>query len=305
MLVTGATGFVGTFVCRALTGAGYTVTGLVRQTPKPNDALPGIDYAEGDVTDAATLHAEAFSNCAVVVHLVGIISENAVKGQTFQAVHVGGTKNVVQAAQTAGFVGRFVYVSALGANLKSPSDYSRTKAEAEQIVRQSGLPHTIFRPSIVLGPGCAFLTQIEELVKKPPLSPVPLPFIPVPGNGDNKFQPVWIGDLCAALVSALPTPEAKVRVFTFPGADVVSFNALLQAVAQKAGVKKPLLHAPMGAMFAMAKVLQKVLPQPPITVDQLKNLQTDNVGDISELRSLLRVNPLTFADALARCYPGN
>ena len=275
----------------------------MRQTPKPADITPGVDYVTGDITDAPTLAPAAFAGCQAIVHLVGIITENPSKGQTFEAVHVGGTKNLVDAAQTGGFAGRFIYVSALGASKTSASDYSRTKAEAEEIVQASGLPTTVFRPSLVLGPGCAFLEQMEELIKRPPLTPFPLPFVPVPGSGENRFQPVWVGDLCAALVSVLQKNGPAVsRTFDIGGADTVSFNELLEAVARQLGIKKPLLHAPMGMMKIAARAMEAALPHPPVTVDQLTNLQADNTGDISALRDILGVSPLPFAEALARCY---
>ena len=276
----------------------------MRQVPtNPADILPGVEYVAGDVTNAATLPAARITDCVAVIHLVGIITENPAKNQTFQTVHVGGTQNLINAVQSGGFGGRFIYISALGASKTSASEYSRTKATAEEIVQRSGLPATIFRPSIVLGPNCAFLQQMEELVKRPPLTPFPLPFVPVPGSGENRFQPVWVGDLCAALVSVLSKNNPAVnRIFDLGGADTVSFNELIEAVAKALGIKKPLLHAPMGAMKFAARAMEAVLPRPPITVDQLTNLQTNNTGDISALREILGVSPLPFAEALARCY---
>lgn len=301
VLVTGASGFVGRNVCHTLVQAGYEVSGLFRQTPHSSDDTVGVSHFTGDVTKPNSLPPAAFA-CDAIVHLVGIIAEVKKTGQTLEAVHVGGTQNLLNAAKAAGFAGRFMYVSALGASLTSPSEYSRTKARAEQAVQNSGFAYTIFRPSIILGPGCEFLAQMEDLIKRPPLTPFALPFIPVPGNGENKFQPVWIGDLCEALISALQTPEASGRLFDVGGADTISFNALLGAIAAHLGIQKPLLHAPMGAMKAAATVFQSLLSRPPVTVDQLTNLQTDNTGDISALRDVLKISPLPFAEALGLCY---
>ena len=99
-----------------------------------------------------------------IIHLVGIIQEVPKKGQTFQRIHVEGTRNVVDEALRAGFDGRFVYMSALGSSANAPAEYSRTKYQAERIVIGSKLPYTIFRPSLILGADGEFLAQMKDLI---------------------------------------------------------------------------------------------------------------------------------------------
>jgi NADH dehydrogenase len=275
---------------------------MARHVPPAHQAIPNVVYVSGDVTEAATLTPDKMAGCDALVHLVGIIQE-AKPGQTFEAVHVRGTQNVLTAARAAGAgTQRFIYLSALGSTPDAASAYSRTKAAAEQAVRDSGLPFTIFRPSVILGPDGEFVAQMEDLIREPPLSPVPLPFVPVPGNGTNKFQPVWIGDLVACLVQSLTNPATINQVYEIGGATPVSFNELLQGFGRHLGVKKPLLHAPLPLMRAAAWVLQAALPQPPITTDQLLNLQRDNVCDNSAIEAACGVRPLGFEQALARVY---
>jgi len=300
VLVTGATGFIGSHTCRALTVAGYEVVGLVRKPPPEADAIPGVSYITGDLKDASTLSPEMIAGCHGVVHLAGIIVEVHGKGQTFEAIHVDGTRNLVAMARSVEDLGRFVYVSAQGASPEARSEYARTKARAEQIVRDSGLPYTIFRPSLVLGPGGDFVTRIEALIRRPPLSPVPLPFIPVPGSGAGKFQPVFVEDLTTCIVRSLAEPAARDQTFEIGGADVVTFNEMIEAFERHAGVKKPLLHVPMPVMFAASSVLEALLPVPPITVDQLQNLSIDNVCDNEAVQQTFGIHPLPFEQALAR-----
>jgi len=302
VFVTGASGFLGRHTLRALVEAGHTIVGLSRDVPPAHRAIPSVTYVSGDVAQAATLTPDKLTGCEAVVHLVGIIQEAPSRGQTFEAIHVRGTENVLAATKAAGAGGRFIYVSALGASPGAKSEYGRTKALAEQAVRDSGLPYTILRPSIILGPDGDFVQQMEELIKKPPLSPIAPPFIPVPGNGKNRFQPVWVGDLTACIVRALSDPATGNQTYNIGGATPVTFDELLHAFSRHLGIKKPLLHAPMPLLFAAASVLQAVLPKPPITTDQLLNLQTDNVCDIGPMVQAFGIAPLPFEQALARVY---
>ncbi len=302
VLVTGAAGFVGRHLCHALVEAGHEVIGLSREVPPARQAVANVVYVSGDVTEARTITPDKFAGAEAVFHLVGIIQEVRRRGQTFEAVHGEGTKNVLAAAKTAGVTGRFVYLSALGSDQTAEARYSRTKAEAEELVRASGLAFTIFRPSIILGPDGEFVQQMEDLIKKPPLSPFAPPFIPVPGSGANRFQPVWIGDLVGCLVRCLTDPATADQAYDIGGGTQVPFDELLRAFSRHLGIKKPLLHAPMPLLFGAARVLQSVLSRPPITTDQLLNLQRDNVCDNSRVMAAFGIAPLPFEQALARVY---
>jgi nucleoside-diphosphate-sugar epimerase len=302
VLVTGARGFVGRNICRALVDADYAVVGLSRSLPPDDETLAGVEYVQGDVKDTDTIPTDLLEGISAIVHCVGIIAERRGKGQTFEAVHVGGTRNLLAAAKGKEFTGRFVYLSAAGASPNAKAKYSRTKAEAERLTQESGFPFTIFRPSVILGSGCEFVEMMKGLIRKPPLAPFPLPFVPVPGNGKNLFQPVYIGDLTEAITQSLKESDNREGIIEVGGTDRVTFDELLTAFQEHLGTKKPLLHLPMPLMFAAASVLESVLPAPPITVDQLYNLQIDNVCDNTALNEAFGITPLGFAEALARTF---
>lgn len=302
VFVTGATGFVGTRLCRALAAAEHEVVGMTRALPPADEAVADVVYVTGDVTQPASLSPNALAGTDAVIHLVGIIQEVRGRGQTFEAVHVEGTQNLVGAARDAGVTGRFVYMSALGTDLYAPARYSRTKAQAEQAVKASDIPYTVFRPSIILGLGSEFIRQMEALIHKPPGSPFSPPFVPLPGNGDNKFQPVFIDDLVFCVVRCLSDPATAGQTYEIGGATTVTFNQLIEAIERHLGVKKPLLHLPLPLMFAAAALLEAVVPQPPITVDQLANLRRDNVCDNTVVKAAFQIDPLPFEQILARVY---
>lgn len=305
VVVTGAAGFVGRHLCAALIKVGLPVRGLVRQIPLRRYQVDGVEYVRGaDVADALTLTPEMFAGADAVIHLVGIIQENKKKGQTFQRVHVEGTRNVVDESKRAGFDGRFVYVSALGASQGAASEYSRTKYQAERIVVGAGLPYTIFRPSLVLGPDGEFVAQMKDLVLHGGLAPwVPSPVIPVPGAGFNLFQPIWADDLAQCLVKALTTGATINQLYEVGGATQLSFNEIIKGFARGLGVpKKPLVHAPIPLLSVAAAVLEKVSPTPPVTRDQLKNLGLDNITTSQAVKEVFGLDPLPFDQMLARIF---
>lgn len=298
VLVTGASGFVGRHTCAELVKVGHPVRGLVRSVPVRKNRVEGVEYIRGvDIADVVTLTPEMFKDVDAIIHLVGIIAEVRRKGQTFQRIHAEGTRNIVDEAKRAGFDGRLVYMSAIGSALNAPADYSRTKYQAERIVIGSEFPYTIFRPSLVIGPDGEFVAQMKDLVLRRG------PFIPVPGPGFNLFQPVWIDDLVQCVAKSLIMGETINQIYEVGGATQLSFNELLKGFAKSLGKpKKPLFHAPIPLLYAAATIMEKILPKPPVTRDQLKNLERDNITTSLDIKELFKVNPLGFDQMLAKIY---
>jgi uncharacterized protein YbjT (DUF2867 family) len=303
VLVTGASGFVGNHILDALTSTGHQVRGLSRKLPSASRRKAGVDYRDGvDVPDIDTLKPELFEGIDAVVHLVGIIQEGR-GGQTFERIHVEGTRNVVRRAVSAGTVRRFIYMSAIGVGPDSPSEYSRTKFDAEQIIKESGLDYTIFRPSLIIGKDGEFVEQMEDLIKHGGL-PVNLPFpvIPVPGSGANKFQPVFVDDLAACVADALSDQKTKDQTYEIGGSTQVTFNELIRTMAAALNVKKPMLHAPIPGLRVVATVMEKILPKPPVTRDQLSNLGQDNITSSQAVSKVFGIKPLGFDEMIAKIY---
>src|SRR4030095_16160378 len=174
-----------------------------------------VDRCRGDVLDPASL-APALSGRDAVVHLVGIIHEKG--AQTFERMHREAVENVIAAMKDAG-IRRLLHMSAMGTSDDSPSEYGRTKAAGERAARESGLDWTIFRPSIIFGPGDGFVSLLAPIVAQTPL------FVPVIGRGETKFQPVSVYDVARVFGDALDRPDATVgKTVEVGGPEVFTLN---------------------------------------------------------------------------------
>ena len=264
ILVSGAGGFVGRHVVRELTGAGERVRALVRSA-RGATALDGVEceLVQGDITDPVSIAAAA-AGCDAVVHLVAIIYGRA---SSFERVIAGGTRNVVEAAREAG-VRRLVHMSALGVGeaTKDTVPYYRAKWAAEGAVRESGIPHAILRPSFVFGSDGGALPRFLRIARLAPVTPIP-------GQGTQRLQPIWVDDLARAVRLALDR-DGEVEL---GGPDVVDWNELWRRIKSALGTRRPTLHVPLWALRPQALAFE-LLPNPPLTRDQLTMLTLgDNV----------------------------
>lgn len=235
VLVTGGTGVIGEGLIPALLEARHSVRLLSRHADQ--DALDWgdakVEGFPGDVADAGTLTGAA-DGCEAVVHIAGIARQSPPE-QTFERINVEGTRNVVREAQRAG-VRRFLFISSLGADTGG-SEYHRSKREAEQIVAGFGDEWVILRPSAVYGPGDGVVSALLVLVRS-------LPALPVIGNGEQRFQPIWYEDLAAAIVRALKRNEVVGRTLEVAGAEVVSVNEIVQRLQRIEGRSTPRVPIP-------------------------------------------------------------
>ena len=262
VVVTGATGFVGTHVVHALRARDLPVRALVRDRRRGSRlAARGVELVEGDVTDPTSLRA-ALAGTDAVIHLVAII-----KGRPadFDRIMAQGTRNVAAAAKEAG-VGRFVLASALGLDerTKDAVPYYRAKWEMEQAVRDSGLEYVILRPSFVFAKDGGVLPTFVRLARFSPVTPII-------GPGTQRLQPIWIDDMAECYALSLELPEAAGRTFEVGGPDAPTWNEFWARLKRVLGARRPSIHLPFGVMRVQAALTER-LPGAPVTRDQLTML---------------------------------
>jgi uncharacterized protein YbjT (DUF2867 family) len=294
IFVTGGTGFVGSEVLRQLLGAGHAVRALVR--PGSEGKLAGQDRVElhpGDATEAASL-AGALAGCDAVIHLVGIIREFPARGITFERLHVGATGNLLAAARQQG-VGRYLQMSANGAGPTATTGYHRSKWQAEEAVRASGLDWTIFRPSLIFGKGGEFVTMLADLIRK-------LPLVPVIGDGQYRLQPVAATDVAQSFVRALKMPETVGQTYHLGGGESYSYDEILDLTGLAIGrghVAKA--HQPLFMVKPMIRLMEHS-SHFPITSDQLEMLLQGNVCDSTAWASTFSIQPVSYAEGIGGCF---
>lgn len=280
--ITGGTGFVGTAIQKALKG--HPVRLLVREGDI-GQRNPGATYVTGDVTDAASLTG-TMEGCSTVIHLVAIIEEH--DDVTFDRIIRQGTENVIAEAKRAG-IDHFILMSALGVRNDSRYPYFFAKYRAEEAVKASGLPWTIFRPSIIFGPGDGFINQLADLVRS-------LPLVPVAGDGQSLFQPVSVNEVARSFAWAVDHRESIGQTYELGGPDILTYDEIIALIQKQLGTSKRTIHLPAGLVRAVVTATSP-LPKrlrPPVTIDQLKMLDIDNCTGTSATpdlagRPLLRV----------------
>jgi NADH dehydrogenase len=269
ILVTGGTGFVGRHVVHALRAAAQDVRVLVRN--RRNGARLeawGATLVEGDLTDAGSL-APAVAGCDTVVHLVAVRQGPE---ERFRRVMVDGTRDLL-AASSAADVGRFVHMSALGTTeaTKDLVPYYGAKWETEQLVKGSGIPFVIFRPSFIFGTDGGILPTFVKLARLAPVTPII-------GSGRQRIQPIWVDDVGEYFARATELETATGRTFELGGPDVVSWNEFWERLKRARRSRRPSVHVPVRLMRLNALVTERLPGDIPLTNDLLTMLEHgDNV----------------------------
>ena len=283
--VFGGSGFLGRTVVQKLAAQGWIVRVAVSDPVRAQFLTPAGDVGQviplrTDIRNRESV-ANVLAGAHAAINLVGILKEGG--GKTFQAIHVDGAANIANAAHDAK-VSSLVHVSALGASKDSPSTYARSKAEGEAAVHGAFPAATILRPSLVFGADDDFFNRFARMTTLSPVLPVftrdglklvcndGCPAIDWFGTGGTVFQPVWVGDVAAAIVNILSTPALQGKTYELGGPQRYSFKELLDVIVQATGRGTHLLPLPLGA----AKIMS-LLPFAPLTADQVRLLETDNV----------------------------
>lgn len=305
--ILGGNGFLGQAIARQLAPNFECIRLLSRSGTVKSGSWPlpsHVRPSQGSVLDPPSVLAQALEGSSVVVNCVGILQET--HRQSFLDAHVTGTRNATDAAMRAN-VERFIQISALGADARSSSVYQQTKAAAEEIVRGSfGARGAIIRPSVIFGANDSFLNRFAGMLRL-------FPVMALLGGGKTRFQPVFVDDVAKVVwhvASAGQTGQAAApdssQIWELGGPDIFNFRELIEMVESGLGRRILKVSVPFAAASVPAFFLQFV-PNAPLTPDQIRMLQTDNVvhkppqGNVLTFGSLLHA-PASLADHLAD-YP--
>ncbi len=268
--VFGGSGFIGRYVVQALARTGCRVRVAVRRPDlalflQPLGGTGQIAAVQANLRYEASVR-RAVEGADGVINLVAVLQQSG--KQTFRALQRDGAGLVARAAREAG-AKSFVHVSAIGANRLSHSAYARTKAEGEELVRRAFPSAVILRPSIAFGPEDEFFNRFAAMAR---ISPV----MPLIGGGKTRFQPVFAGDVAQAVLAGLDGRAKSGVIYELGGPRVYSFRELLDLVAQYTEHRRPYFPIPFWLAKLQGFFLQ-FLPNAPLTLDQVRLLQTDNV----------------------------
>jgi NADH dehydrogenase len=288
--VFGGTGFLGHRVVQRLLDRDFSVRVASRHPERTAALFPdvklGIESIHADINDDRSV-AAAVAGVEGVVNAVGLYVETG--HQTFRSIHVTAAARVALRAREAG-VERLIHVSGIGSDAGSASPYIRSRGEGERVVREAFPTATLIRPSVMFGRGDAFVGPVARMLRR-------LPIFPLFGRGQTQLQPAHVEDVAEAIARAIQTAEPRMY-YELGGPRIYTYKALLQMLAQHLGRKPILVPIPFGLWSALAYGAE-MLPQPPITRNQVELMQIDSVaspgapgfGD-------LRISPTSLQDVL-------
>jgi len=267
--VFGGSGFVGRYVVQALTRRGYRVRVACRN---PNKAIHVLTL--GNMGQVHTVQANlryrwsvdrAVEGADHVINLVGILCESG--RQRFDAVQSFGARAVAEAARATG--AGLTQVSAIGADLNSPSAYARTKAEGERAALETVKGAVVIRPSITFGPEDSFFNRFANMARFSP-------FLPLIGGGKTKLQPVYVGDVAEVYARSVDGSLKAGAIYELGGPQILTFRECLEEMLEVIDRKRWLVSIPWSVARLQGRILG-LLPKPPLTLDQVRLLEVDNV----------------------------
>jgi uncharacterized protein YbjT (DUF2867 family) len=290
VLITGGTGFVGPKVVHALRAAERPVRVLARRPEKQEQLSAwGCEIVQGDMTDATSLR-RAVDDCEAVVHLVALAP--FADPRATRRVMEQGTRDLVAASVEAN-VRRFVLMSALGIreDTKDLTAYNHAKWDEEQAVQESGLEHTIFRPSFVFGRDGGLLPGLLRLTRWSPVTPVP---------SARRLQPIWVDDVAAYFARALEIGTNANGTWELAGPDQVTWSELLERLRRIAGKRRLAFQMP-GGLLRVGAGAARLLPPfrgAPGAVAMLES--DDNVADLAPAVEAFGIQPISLEEQLRR-----
>jgi len=288
----GASGFIGRHLIRRLTEKNFRIVAATRSPYlhgylKPLGNPGQIDLEKVNLFNENRLRT-LIKNSDVVINLVGILYEN--KKQKFENIHARFPDLLSKLCSELN-IEKLIHISALGINETVSSQYMQSKLKGEKNILNNFSHSIILRPSIVFGPEDKFFNQFASLAEF-------LPALPLIGGGQTKFQPIYVSDLCKAIVVVLDKEEVNENIYELGGSQIFTFKELMEILLKQIKKKRFLVPIPFSFARFQAKILQ-LLPKPLLTTDQVEMLKYDNVvtNNYPTLKDL-KINPKTIDSVL-------
>jgi uncharacterized protein YbjT (DUF2867 family) len=290
LLLTGATGLIGSALVRRLTSARQPVRCLVRDPRRLGDERVRVQIALGDLADPPSFR-NALRGVSTVVHLAASIRDQP--GGSIEELNGIATWRMVEAARRAG-VEHFVFFSVQGASTHSRARLLRAKAVAERAIAEAGVPHTIVAPSLAYAPGDRFLTLLERLAL--------LPVVPLSGRGRARFEPIWAEDVASCVMTLLerPPPQPAAR-FELSGPETLTHEDIVVTALRADGHTRRLVHVPIPIVRQCLRLAETVMKsKAPATWDEAELLEITMVSPRGTADAeALGVRPRRMAEVLA------
>ena len=299
VLLIGGSGFVGQELAVGLVQAQMATTITTRSAQKvellnqKNPLLKGAHVPDFSLSSLGELFKKLNSN-DVVINLVGVLhSRKGVPfGPEFQHAHVEIPRMMIQLMKQYGLK-RYIHMSSLGADVNGPSMYLRSKGFAEDLVKNSELDWTIFRPSVIFGQNDNFINMFSKMQRF-------LPIMPLAGSG-NLFQPVSVVDVSSAFIKSITMPETIHQSYDLAGPEILTMGQIIQFAASKIGVKRPIIPLPSWAGYLQALLLEN-LPGPTImSRDNLDSMKVPSVlvnPKYNALQEVFHISPTPLSSLL-------
>ncbi|MFT4562004.1 MAG: hypothetical protein ACI9BW_001747 [Gammaproteobacteria bacterium] len=268
----GASGFVGTRLANQLAAQGKTLRLFTRSRHRARHLwqLPKCEVIETDVFDETSI-SKYVDGCNAVINLAGIINEKGDDGTGFRRVHTELTRTIIKVCFNTN-VQRYIQMSALGADAFAPSYYLRTKGEAENAAmaaHDEGLQTTVFRPSVIFGPGDSFYNRFANLLK---ISPAVFPL----ACADSKFEPVYVGDVCRAIIGSLNDRSTFGNRYDLGGPEQKTLREIVHYAAELTGRRRIVM--PLGGFLSKVQAnIFEYFPGKPFSRDNLRSASEDSV----------------------------
>jgi uncharacterized protein YbjT (DUF2867 family) len=264
LLLTGATGLVGSAVLRRLTAARIPVRCLVRDPRRLGPERVRVQIALGDLADPPSFR-NALRGVTTVVHLAAAIRDQP-RG-SIEELNGIATWRMVQAAEAAG-VRRFVFFSALGATAHDRTRFLRAKALAEEAVTASDLEHVVIAPSIVYAPGDVFMTLLSRMAAVTPV-------VPVSGRGRARYQPIWAHDVADGVMALLAQDGAPQQDrYELAGPEILDYTQITELLLRASGRPRRLVHVPTPIVSRALRATEAILKsKAPATWDEAELME--------------------------------